>query len=77
MNTLSRRGYLAASAAALATIHVPRVAMAQAAAALSLSAATRTLDIDGRATTVFGLAPVDRAWSSTPARGSPEWAAPQ
>jgi len=56
MNTLSRRGFLAASAAALATNHLPRAAMAQAAAPLALSAATRTLDIDGRAATVFGLA---------------------
>ena len=33
-----------------------RIAFAQGAAPLSLSAATRTLDIDGRAATVFGLA---------------------
>ena len=55
MNNLSRRGFLAASAAALATAHFSRAAMAQAAAPLALSAATRTLDIDGRAATVFGL----------------------
>lgn len=55
MNTLSRRGFLAASAAALASVHLPRAVMAQAAAPLALSAATRTLDIDGRAATVFGL----------------------
>lgn len=56
MNTLSRRGFLAASAAALATAHLPRTAMAQAALPMALSAETRTLDIDGRAATVFGLA---------------------
>ncbi len=56
MNTLSRRGFLAASSAALAIAHLPRAAMAQAPVPLALSAATRTLDIDGRAATVFGLA---------------------
>ena len=56
MHTLSRRGFLAAGAAALASVHLPRAALAQGAAPLALSAATRTLDIDGRAATVFGLA---------------------
>lgn len=56
MHTLSRRGFLAASAAALASVHLPRAALAQGAAPLALSAATRTLDIDGRAATVYGLA---------------------
>ncbi|MDP2118548.1 MAG: multicopper oxidase domain-containing protein [Hoeflea sp.] len=56
MNTLSRRGFLAVSATAIAAAHLPRVAFAQSAAPLALSAATRTLDIDGRAATVFGLA---------------------
>ncbi|KJS18036.1 MAG: copper oxidase, partial [Hoeflea sp. BRH_c9] len=56
MNTLSRRGFLAASATAIAAAHLPRIAFAQSAAPLALSAATRTLDIDGRAATVFGLA---------------------
>ncbi|HMQ92175.1 MAG TPA: multicopper oxidase domain-containing protein [Amaricoccus sp.] len=56
MNTLSRRGFLAASAAALAAAHLPRAVMAQAAAPLALSPETRTLDINGRAATVFGLA---------------------
>lgn len=56
MNPLSRRGFLAASAAAFATAHLPRAVMAQAPAPLALSAATRTLDINGRAATVFGLA---------------------
>lgn len=56
MNTLSRRGFLAASAAAIGAAQMPRIAFAQAVAPISLSAATRTLDIDGRAATVFGLA---------------------
>jgi len=63
MNTLSRRGFLAASAAALSAAHLPPAAAAQTvaqtamqAAPLALSAATRTLDIDGRAATVLGLA---------------------
>lgn len=56
MNTLSRRGFLAASAAALAAAQLPRAVMAQAAAPLGLSAETRTLDINGRAAKVFGLA---------------------
>ncbi len=56
MNTLSRRGFLAASAAALAAAQFPRAVMAQAVAPLGLSAETRTLDINGRAATVFGLA---------------------
>ena len=56
MNMLSRRGFLAASAAAIGAAQMPRIAFAQALAPISLSAATRTLDIDGRAATVFGLA---------------------
>ena len=56
MNMLSRRGFLAASAAAIGAAHLPRIAFAQGVAPISLSAATRTLDIDGRAATVFGLA---------------------
>ncbi|MCB1420725.1 MAG: multicopper oxidase domain-containing protein, partial [Notoacmeibacter sp.] len=56
MNTLSRRGFLAASAAAVAVAHMPRLALAQTAAPIHLAAATRTLDIDGRAASVFGLA---------------------
>ena len=55
MNTLSRRGFLAASAAAFAAGRFPRAAMAQV-APLGLSAETRTLDINGRAAKVFGLA---------------------
>ena len=49
MNTLSRRGFLAASAAALGAAQMPHIAFAQGMAPISLSAATRTLDIDGRA----------------------------
>jgi len=56
MNLLSRRGFLAASAAAIGAAHMPRIAFAQGAAPISLAAVTRTLDIDGRAATVFGLA---------------------
>lgn len=56
MNMLSRRAFLAASAAAIGAAHLPRIAFAQGVAPISLSAATRTLDIDGRAATVFGLA---------------------
>ena len=56
MNTLSRRGFLAGCAGAVATVNLPSAAMAQSTAPLALSAATRTLDIDGRAATVFGLA---------------------
>lgn len=56
MNTLSRRGFLAASAAAIAAAQMPRLAFAQAVAPISLAAATRTLDVDGRAATVYGLA---------------------
>ncbi len=53
-NTLTRRGFLAASCAMAATYAMPRPSLAQS-TGLSLQAATRTLDIDGRAATVFGL----------------------
>lgn len=53
MTLISRRGFLAASAATLSTAALPRFAMAQ--NAISLSAATRVLDVNGRAATVFGL----------------------
>ncbi|MBC7137956.1 MAG: multicopper oxidase domain-containing protein [Defluviimonas sp.] len=56
MNTLSRRGFLAAGAAAIGAARMPRPALAQTLAPIRLSAASRTLDIDGRAATVFGLA---------------------
>jgi len=53
MTLISRRGFLAASAATLSAATLPRFAFAQ--TALLLSAATRVLDIDGRAATVLGL----------------------
>ncbi len=59
MKTISRRGFLAAGAAAMSVAHMPRVALAQGRASLALSAARRTLDIDGRAATVLGLAGPD------------------
>ncbi len=55
MNTLTRRGFLAAGAAMVASAHLPRVALAQG-MPLALTASRRTLDIDGRAASVFGLA---------------------
>jgi FtsP/CotA-like multicopper oxidase with cupredoxin domain len=51
---LNRRSFLAATAALAAAPAFPRFAYAQG-APLTLSAAKRTLDIDGRAATVFGL----------------------
>lgn len=56
MKTFSRRGFLTASAAMLAASQFPTRAHAQQAPSLGLSAASRTLDINGRAATVFGLA---------------------
>ncbi|MDH1269988.1 multicopper oxidase family protein [Rhizobium pusense] len=53
MKLISRRGFLAASAATLSAAALPRFANAQ--SAMALSAATRVLDVDGRAATVFGL----------------------
>ncbi|NHF74423.1 multicopper oxidase family protein [Paracoccus xiamenensis] len=53
-NRLNRRGFLAATAAMAATLAMPRGSVARP-AALGLQATTRTLDIDGRAATVFGL----------------------
>ena len=54
MTQISRRGFLAASAAMAATFSMPGAACAQN-APLALRAASRTLDIDGRAATVMGL----------------------
>jgi hypothetical protein len=51
MTQISRRGFLAASAAMAATLSMPGAARAQN-APLALRAASRTLDIDGRAATV-------------------------
>ena len=55
MTTFSRRGFLAASAAMLAASHFPIRAYGQDAAAIRLAATSRTLDIDNRPATVFGL----------------------
>lgn len=54
MITFSRRGFLAASAATAASLILPARARAQS-ARMSLTATTRTLDIRGRAATVWGL----------------------
>ena len=51
---LTRRGFLAVSAAMAAATALPRLAFGQS-APLSLTAATRVLDIDGKAATVYGL----------------------
>ena len=55
MNTLSRRGFLAASAAAIGAAQMPRIAFAQGAAPISLAAATAAAAIAGtdRAAFVF------------------------
>ncbi len=50
----TRRGFIAASAAMVAATALPRLAFAQS-APLSLTAATRVLEIDGKAATVYGL----------------------
>ncbi len=51
---LTRRGFIAASAAMAASTALPRLAFGQS-APLSLKAATRVLEIDGKAATVYGL----------------------
>jgi FtsP/CotA-like multicopper oxidase with cupredoxin domain len=51
---LTRRGFLAASAALAATTALPRLAFAQT-APLTLTAQTRVIDVGGRAATVMGL----------------------
>lgn len=51
---LTRRGFLAASAAMTAAAGLPRLAIAQG-APLSLKAATRVIEVAGRAATVMGL----------------------
>jgi FtsP/CotA-like multicopper oxidase with cupredoxin domain len=56
MITFSRRGFLAASSAAIAVPHLVHATAADPASALALAASSRTLDINGRAATVFGLA---------------------
>ena len=50
----TRRGFLAASAAFAGASALPRLAQTQS-SAFSLRAVSRTLDIDGRAATVYGL----------------------
>lgn len=59
MATLSRRGFIAANLAMLGTAGLPRLASAQVAKPLALSATSRTLDINGKAATVLGLAGPD------------------
>jgi FtsP/CotA-like multicopper oxidase with cupredoxin domain len=54
LHHISRRGFLATSAAATVAPLLPGSALSQV-AALSLTAGTRTIDIDGRAATVYGL----------------------
>ncbi|MDN5569008.1 MAG: multicopper oxidase domain-containing protein, partial [Paracoccus sp. (in: a-proteobacteria)] len=53
-NLLDRRGFLAGSSALIAALSLPRAGLSQT-APLGLRATTRSLDIDGRAATVFGL----------------------
>ena len=53
-NELTRRGFLAASAALAATTALPRLGFAQS-APLSLTAATRVIEVGGLAATVMGL----------------------
>lgn len=53
MTLLSRRGFLAAGAATFSMAALPRFAQAQ--TTMSLAAATRVLDINGRAAKVYGL----------------------
>lgn len=55
MRSFTRRGFLAAGAATLAAAQFPIHAFGQTVAPLRLAAKRRTLDIDGRAATVFGL----------------------
>ncbi len=54
MITLSRRGFLAASAATAASLVLPARVRAQS-ARMSLTATTRTIDVRGKAATVWGL----------------------
>ncbi|MES2333230.1 MAG: multicopper oxidase domain-containing protein [Pseudomonadota bacterium] len=54
MYSLSRRGFLAASAATAATLALPARVRAQA-GGLSLTATTRTIDVRGKSATVWGL----------------------
>ena len=53
-HTISRRGFIAATAAMTASTALPRLAYGQA-APMTLNATTRVLEIDGRSATVYGL----------------------
>ncbi|MES2667820.1 MAG: multicopper oxidase domain-containing protein [Pseudomonadota bacterium] len=54
MSLLTRRGFLAASSASAATLLLPARARAQS-ARMTLSATTRTIEVQGKAATVWGL----------------------
>mgnify|MGYP001095307479 CR=1 FL=1 len=54
--TMTRRGFLAAGTAVLATANLPAFAQQQLPAPTRLTATSRVLDVNGRAATVFGLA---------------------
>ena len=55
MTQLTRRGFLAASAAGAASILLPATARAAVAGAAALSATTRVIEVNGKAATVMGL----------------------
>lgn len=55
MTRFSRRGFMTATAAAFAAGQMPLRGFAQGSPAIALSAQSRTLDIGGRAATVYGL----------------------
>lgn len=54
MSLLTRRGFLAASAATAASLTMPALARAQT-TRMALSATTRTIDVRGKAATIWGL----------------------
>lgn len=55
MELITRRGFLAAGAAAVAYAHLSPSAFARAQAPLQLTVARRTLEVAGRAASVLGL----------------------
>ncbi|RYH06369.1 multicopper oxidase family protein [Tropicimonas sp. IMCC6043] len=59
MTNFTRRGLMAAGAAACAATQLPAVARARTSAPIALAAARRTIDVDGRAASVWGLARSD------------------
>lgn len=59
MTTFTRRGLLAVGVAACAVSRFPAVARAQTAAPVALSAVRRTIEVNGRAASVWGLARSD------------------